>query len=130
MTLGRLLIAVLLLAMAPSLSLGQGTLRGPAQPDRTQAGAPAADGTEAKDADPNAPPAPVRSPSPYAMPNVAAPPTATVPLLTAQDQARAQCSARCARDYYFCMAGEYPEFCPSSWGDCNTACGIAARRGS
>ena len=41
------------------------------------------------------------------------------------------CRRSCARDYYFCLAGETPEQCPQQWISCRLTClppaGSAAR---
>ena len=122
------ILTALAIAAAPSLSLGQATipnpgtlLRGSAQPDAAKSDPTLP--TPDKDAG-----VPLQSPSPYALPTLTPPRGPYVSPLTLQDQAQAQCSTRCARDYYFCLAGENPDFCPPSWSQCTAACSIAARR--
>jgi hypothetical protein len=34
-----------------------------------------------------------------------------------------QCRLTCARNYYFCLAGDDAEICGPDWGQCRAACG-------
>ncbi len=36
--------------------------------------------------------------------------------------AAGQCRLSCAQSYYFCLAGELSDDCPSTWGQCRAAC--------
>ena len=33
-----------------------------------------------------------------------------------------QCRLSCAQTYYFCLAGDYPDQCSASWGQCRSGC--------
>jgi len=63
-----------------------------------------------------------------AQPAAAAAPPMTLPLpaygasTTAAAQDRGQCRLACAQRYYFCLAGDMADDCPSTWGQCRAAC--------
>jgi hypothetical protein len=62
-----------------------------------------------------------------APPRPLAPPAPPLPMSSA-DQAPAQCSASCSRDYYACLAGGNADLCASIWGQCRAVCDSTARR--
>ncbi|HEX5378494.1 MAG TPA: hypothetical protein VFW47_07955 [Phenylobacterium sp.] len=33
-----------------------------------------------------------------------------------------QCRLACAQAYYFCLAGDFPDQCSGSWGQCRSGC--------
>jgi hypothetical protein len=33
-----------------------------------------------------------------------------------------QCRLACAQTYYFCLASDFPDQCPISWGQCRAGC--------
>jgi hypothetical protein len=41
---------------------------------------------------------------------------------TAAAQDPGQCRLACAQRYYFCLAGDMADDCPSTWGQCRAAC--------
>ena len=92
-------LAILCLSLAPvAPALAQPALRGPVEAAPTKASAPAT------------PPVPVAAPLMSPLPATPAP------------QAADQCRTTCARQYYFCLAGDSPEACPDAWGQCRTGC--------
>jgi len=58
----------------------------------------------------------------------APPPTmqraATPPVITPPPPASdpSQCRMGCAQTYYFCRAGDHPDSCSESWGQCVATC--------
>ena len=51
-----------------------------------------------------------------ATPPVISPPPPTVP------SAPSQCRMGCAQTYYFCRAGDHPDDCSRTWGECVATC--------
>jgi len=48
------------------------------------------------------------------------------PITPASSSAQAgQCRLACAQTYYFCLASEAPDDCPSAWTQCRVGCGGA-----
>ena len=114
-----LLSAALLVIALPALAQDQPGLRGAQSAAAPAAGTKAADGVAAQPSVGGAIP-------PASLPPIA--PTGPPPLMSRVDQAAAQCSAACSRDYYFCLAGDNPDLCAVTWGQCRATCDITARR--
>jgi hypothetical protein len=113
------LLATLLISVAAQAQQGAG-LRGTAQPQpmgSAQVGNPLSA-------------SPGMDGSPYALPLIAPPLPPVQSSWALQDQLQAQCASRCARDYYFCLAGETPDTCSPDWGQCRALCSMTARRNS
>ncbi|MEJ0066919.1 MAG: hypothetical protein WDM85_17135 [Caulobacteraceae bacterium] len=54
------------------------------------------------------------------MQRAATPPVITPPAPIPTDPA--QCRMDCAQTYYFCRAGDHPDACAETWGQCVATC--------
>lgn len=65
---------------------------------------------------------PVQQPGVPAVDPVAALPPLLAPLASAPQADASRCRLTCASSYYFCLATESPEECPTAWGQCRASC--------
>jgi hypothetical protein len=93
-------------------------LRGPVAPDQPQGAAPQTSAMTSTAAATSAPASPPTSPSAALMSTASLPPS---PVFAARPDPL-QCRQTCAHSYYFCLAGENPESCSPTWGECVSAC--------
>ena len=63
--------------------------------------------------------APAREPVTYGAQRVVTPLSSASP---ATGEIAQQCRMSCAQTYYFCLAGNQGDDCPTSWGQCRAAC--------
>jgi len=113
--------ALLLIAAAPGAGPGRhAQITVPRQPPSAASGLRGAQGParpgQAQAKTPLLPPAnPVAALTPaFAQPLQAVPPVAAVDA--------GQCRRACARPYYFCLAGDDADSCPTDWSRCVSAC--------
>jgi hypothetical protein len=52
----------------------------------------------------------------------ATPPVSTPPARVSVPDDPAQCRMSCAQTYYFCRAGDHPDDCAGTWGQCVATC--------
>jgi hypothetical protein len=52
----------------------------------------------------------------------ATPPVTTPPAPVSVPADPAQCRMDCAQTYYFCRAGDHPDDCAGTWGQCVSTC--------
>lgn len=107
---------------ALALILALSVLAAPASAQKLPAKPPASSATAALlrgavNGDPAAPPA-----SAPALPALLAPLAASP---ASSDPAR--CRLTCASTYYFCIANEASDNCPTNWGQCRVACGASSQ---
>ena len=62
------------------------------------------------------------SPSSATVQRAATPPVIAPPAPVSVPADPAQCRMSCAQTYYFCRAGDHPDDCSGTWGQCVATC--------